>query len=175
MKKQIIQIILGSDSDLGVVSPAAKVLDEFGISYKITVASAHRTPELVRKSVRDAEQNGTEVFIAAAGGAAALPGVIAAETVLPVIGIPVYTKSLNGLDSLFSIVQMPSGIPVATVGIDNAKNAGLLAIEILALKYKTIKNQLVSYKKQIAQEVKNKSDRLHKLGHKKYLETVTKK
>lgn len=160
---------MGSDSDLEVMSEAAKVLEEFGVTYDITVASAHRSPSLVHKRVGDAKPRGVKVFIAGAGGAAHLAGVIASLTTLPVIGIPVRAKSLDGLDSLFSTVGMPPGVPVATVGINAAKNAGLLAVQILALSNKGLEAKLISYKKKMSEETKIKGDRLLKLGYKKYL------
>ena len=127
-----IAIIMGSDSDLEVMKEAANVLDEFKIEYEITVVSAHRTPERMYNFAKEAKGRGIKVIIAGAGGAAHLPGMVASITTLPVIGVPVKLKTMDGLDSLLSIVQMPAGVPVATVGIGNAKNAGLLAARIIA-------------------------------------------
>ena len=127
-------IVMGSDSDLPTMQEAAKILEEFDISYELTIVSAHRTPERLYSYAREAAQRGLEVIIAGAGGAAHLPGMIAAITEIPVIGVPVKSKNLAGLDSLYSIVQMPPGVPVATVAVNGAKNAGLLAVQILGVK-----------------------------------------
>jgi len=173
MKNNIkVGIIMGSDSDLGVMSGAASLLEEFGVSYDITVASAHRTPSLVHKYATGAISRGMKVIIAGAGGAAHLAGVVASLTTLPVIGIPVKAKSLEGLDSLLSTVGMPPGIPVATVGIDSAKNAGLLAIQILATSDKKLEIKLVAYKNKMAEEIKKKGEKLSKIGYKKYLASL---
>ena len=169
MKDQKIGIIMGSDSDLEVMTEAAKVLENFGVTYEITVASAHRSPDLVHKYVTTAKTRGLRVIIAGAGGAAHLAGVTASLTTLPVIGIPIKTKSLDGLDSLLSTVGMPPGIPVATVGINAGKNAGLLAIQILALSDKNLEKKLFAYKKKMGQEIKMKGAKLLKIGYKKYL------
>ena len=126
-------IIMGSDSDLSVMSAAAKILDQLQVSYEMTIISAHRTPDRFMDYVRSAKERGIKVIIAGAGGAAHLPGMAAALTVLPVIGVPIMTKALGGVDSLYSMVQMPSGIPVATVAINGAKNAGILAAKIIAV------------------------------------------
>ena len=171
MKKDpIVGIIMGSDSDLEVMSEAAKVLEEFGVTYEMTVASAHRSPEIVHKYVTNAKARGIKILIAGAGGAAHLAGVTASLTTLPVIGIPIKTKSLDGLDSLLSTIGMPSGIPVATVGVNSAKNAGLLAIQILALSDKNLENKLIAYKEKMHDEIKIKGEKLSKIGYKKYLE-----
>jgi 5-(carboxyamino)imidazole ribonucleotide mutase len=170
MDKPLVGIIMGSDSDLPVVKESAEILEKFGVPFEITVLSAHRTPERAFQYAKEAEKRGIEVIIAAAGGAAHLPGVIAALTPLPVIGIPIKTSSLNGLDSLLSIVQMPSGIPVATVAINGAKNAGLLAIEILGVKYPELREKIKEYKEKMKEEVENKAKELESLGYKKYLE-----
>jgi 5-(carboxyamino)imidazole ribonucleotide mutase len=170
MKNPKVLIIMGSDSDLGVMSGTASLLEEFGISYDITVASAHRAPMLVHKYAIGAISRGIKVIVAGAGGSAHLAGVIASLTTLPVIGIPVKSKSLDGLDSLFSTVQMPPGIPVATVGIDAAKNAGILAVQILALSDKNLEKKLIAYKQKMANEIKIKGEKLSKVGYKKYLE-----
>lgn len=167
---QKVGIIMGSDSDLEVMSEAAKVCEEFGVGYEITVASAHRSPEVVHKYVTNAKARGLRVIIAGAGGAAHLAGVTASLTTLPVIGVPVKAKTLDGLDSLFSTVGMPPGIPVATVGINAAKNAGLLAIQILATSDKDLEKKLVAYKKKMSDEIEVKGEKLLKIGFKKYLE-----
>lgn len=141
-------IICGSKSDLAVLEKAEAQLKEFGIAYDVTVASAHRTPKKVEQYAKSAEQK-YDLIIAAAGMAAALPGVIAAHTTLPVIGIPIHSKGLAGHDALFSIVQMPPGVPVASVAIDGAKNAAILAAQILALKYPELKTKLTQLKKKL--------------------------
>ena len=152
-----ISIIMGSQSDLETVQEAINVLKEFGAGFQVKVLSAHRTPKELAQYVEGAPKRGIKVFIAAAGGAAALAGVIASHTTLPVIGIPIETKSLKGLDSLLSTVQMPAGIPVAcmAIGRAGAKNAAILALQILALTDNKIKGKLSSYKKEIAQKVKS--------------------
>ncbi len=170
VKNSKVDIIMGSDTDLEVMSEAAKVLEEFGITYNMTVASAHRSPEYVRKVVKGADKNNIKVFIAGAGGAAHLAGVIASLTTLPVIGIPIKAKTLDGLDSLLSTVQMPSGVPVATVGVNAGKNAGLLAVQILATSDENLEKKLVAYKKKLAAETEARGKKLLKLGFKKYLE-----
>lgn len=163
-------IIMGSDSDLSVMSEAAKVLEEFGVEYEIMIVSAHRTPKKMFEYAMTAEDRGIEVIIAGAGGAAHLPGMTASITHLPVIGVPVKTTALGGLDSLLSIVQMPAGVPVATVAINNAKNAALLAVQILSIKYPQLKEKVKEYKKKMENEVNAKDDKLQNLGYKKYLE-----
>lgn len=149
-------IIMGSDSDLPVMKQAAEILEEFGIDYEITIVSAHRTPDRMFEYAKNAEERGIEVIIAGAGGAAHLPGMVASITHLPVIGVPVKTSTLNGLDSLFSIVQMPGGVPVATVAINNAKNAGILAASILGIKYPEIARKVKEYKERMKREVLEK-------------------
>jgi 5-(carboxyamino)imidazole ribonucleotide mutase len=144
--KRKVAILMGSKSDEAVMKPASDVLESFGIEYEIIVSSAHRMPNKTRQFAVDAQKNGFEVIIAGAGKAAHLPGVIASHTTLPVIGVPVKTEDLGGMDSLLSIVQMPPGIPVATVAINGAKNAGILALQILALKYADISEKLIKYK-----------------------------
>ncbi len=171
MKKDVkVEIMMGSDSDLEVMSGSAKILEEFGIAYEMTVASAHRTPLLVHKYAVNALKRGLKVIIAGAGGSAHLAGVIASFTTLPVIGVPIKNKTLDGLDSLLSTVSMPPGIPVATVGINSVKNAGLLAVQILALSDKNLEKKLIAYKQKLAVEVKAKGEKLSKIGYKKYLE-----
>ncbi len=153
-------IIMGSDSDWPTMKSAADVCTEFGVPFEAKVVSAHRTPHDMADYGDEAHKRGIRVIIAGAGGAAHLPGMIASHTPLPVIGVPVQSKALNGLDSLLSIVQMPGGIPVATVAIGNAKNAGLLAISILASSDEDLRDQLLSYKKQMADESRKKTANL---------------
>jgi 5-(carboxyamino)imidazole ribonucleotide mutase len=153
-----IGIIMGSDSDLASMQPAADVCQEFGVDFEMRVVSAHRTPKDMADYGANAKNNGISVIIAGAGGAAHLPGMIASHTTLPVIGVPVQTRALNGLDSLLSIVQMPSGIPVATVAIGGGRNAGLLAVSILALSDTNLAKKLDIYKLQIAQESRDKNN-----------------
>ena len=148
----IVGIVMGSDSDYPVMAPAAQVLESFGIEYELRVLSAHRTPQKMLAYGSDAYGNGLRVIIAGAGGAAHLPGMLASVTTIPVIGVPVALKRLDGLDSLLSIVQMPAGIPVATVAIDNAKNAGLLAVRILSTADPTLGPKLSTYQSQMAAE-----------------------
>jgi len=157
--KPLVGVIMGSDSDLPVMEKAFEVFREFGIPYEVKILSAHRTPKQHTEYVQTAERRGIKTIIAAAGGAAHLPGVTAAHTTLPVIGVPIKSKALNGMDSLLSIVQMPSGVPVATVSIDGAKNAALLAIQIIALTDKKIKEKIKRYKRKIEKEsfAKNKT------------------
>lgn len=169
-RNPVVSIIMGSDSDLEIMKDAAKILEEFKVSYEITVVSAHRSPKRSYEYARSVEKRGVKVVIAGAGGAAHLPGVIAAQVAIPVIGVPVQTKSLNGIDSLLSIVQMPPGIPVATVGINAAKNAGILAISILGIKDKVIGEKLSVYKNSLEKGVEKKGLKLEKLGYKKYLD-----
>jgi 5-(carboxyamino)imidazole ribonucleotide mutase len=168
-KNPVVGIIMGSDSDLEVFSEAAKVLEEFGVSYDMTVGSAHRSPERVQKYSTGARERGVKVLIAGAGGAAHLAGVVAAHTTLPVVGLPVKAKSLDGLDSLLSTVNMPPGVPVATVGINAGKNAGLLAIQIMATTDKELEGKLADYKKKMSDENEAKGNKLSEIGYKKYL------
>lgn len=170
MKDAKVGIIMGSDSDLEVFAEAAKVLEEFGVVYDMTVGSAHRAPTRAQKYSSGARERGVKVIIAGAGGAAHLAGVIAAHTTLPVIGLPVKAKSLDGLDSLLSTVQMPPGIPVATVGINAGKNAGLVAIQILAIEDKELADKLEEYKEKMADEQETKGEKLSEVGYKKYLD-----
>ncbi len=151
---------MGSDSDLPVMSEAAKVLDEFGVEYEINIVSAHRTPELMADYATNAHKRGVKVIIAGAGGAAHLPGMTAAYTPLPVIGVPVKLKSLDGLDSLLSIVQMPGGVPVATVAINQAKNAGLLAVQILSASNTGLLQKMIEYKQSLTEMVLEKNRNL---------------
>jgi 5-(carboxyamino)imidazole ribonucleotide mutase len=158
--KPLVGIVMGSDSDWPTMKAADDVCAEFGVPREVRVTSAHRTPDDVAKYARAAAKRGLRVLIAGAGGAAHLPGVIAASTMLPVIGVPIGTKALRGLDSLLSIAQMPSGVPVATVSIDGAKNAGLLAVEILALSNPTLQGRLAKFKTRLAVDSRTKNRRL---------------
>ena len=162
-------IVMGSDSDLEIMSKAAEMLDKFGISYDMTVISAHRMPDIFFDYAKSAVDKGYKVIIAGAGGAAHLPGMAAAIFPLPVIGVPIQTKALGGVDSLYSIVQMPSGIPVATVAINGAANAGILAAKILATADNEILNKLLAYKDELKESVVKKKDRLESIGYKEYL------
>lgn len=156
--KPVIGIIMGSDSDLPTMQEAAKVCEEFGVPYEIKITSAHRTPRFMASYAEGAHKRGIKILIAGAGGAAHLPGMAASHSPLPVIGVPIRSKALEGIDSLLSIVQMPAGIPVATVAIGNAKNAGLLAMEILAISDKKLFRKVKLYKKKLEKEslAKNK-------------------
>lgn len=169
MNKPIVGIIMGSDSDLPYLQRAAETLEKFDISYEIKIISAHRTPELMDSYAQTAAKRGLKVIIAGAGGSAHLPGMTASLTTLPVIGVPIITKALEGLDSLLSIVQMPPGIPVATMGINGAINAGLMAIKILAVSDETLTEKLAKYMENLEELVIEKSDLLEKLGYKEYL------
>ncbi len=159
-KSPKVAVIMGSDSDLPVVRKAVDVLKKFGVLYEVSVISAHRTPEIAVEYASNAEAKGFDVIIAAAGKAAHLPGVLAAFTTLPVIGIPIKSSTLDGLDSLLSIVQMPSGIPVATVAVDGAENAGILAVQILALRYDELKEKLKQHKAEMKRTVIEKDKKI---------------
>lgn len=161
MKK--VMIIMGSDSDWTVMKKAAQTLREFAVEYEVHVASAHRTPDRALGLAGGAMERGIEVIIAGAGAAAHLPGVLAAVTPLPIIGIPINATSMQGLDALYAIVQMPSGIPVATVAIDGAKNAALLAVQMLGIKDKELQRKILSYKQQMAVEVEAKNKKIQML------------
>ena len=153
-------IVMGSDSDLKIMQDAVKVLRDFGVESELVVASAHRTPYKALQYAESAEERGIEVIIAGAGAAAHLGGVLAAVTPLPVIGVPINATALNGLDALYAMVQMPSGIPVTTVAINGAKNAGILAAQILSVKEPELRKQLKAYKEKMAQEVEAKNQRV---------------
>lgn len=170
MRSPKVGIIMGSDSDLTVMKAAAEVLEGMEIPYELTVVSAHRTPDRMYRYAREAEERGLQVIIAGAGGAAHLPGMVASLTTLPVIGVPVRTSSLSGLDSLLSIVQMPRGIPVATVAINNAKNAGLLAARILGISSSEVRSWVKAYTESSKREVEEKAGDLETKGYVKYLE-----
>jgi len=164
-----IGIIMGSDSDLPVMKEAAVVLDLLNIKYELTIVSAHRTPDRLMTYAKDASLRGIEVIIAGAGGAAHLPGMVASFTHLPVIGVPVQSKAMSDLDSLYSIVQMPPGVPVATVAINGAKNAGLLAAQILGVADPSIKHAIAEYKQSMKEEVEEKAVKLEAQGWAEYL------
>ena len=163
---------MGSDSDLPVMAKAAEMLDKLNVPYELTVVSAHRTPERLRDYATSAASRGLKVLITGAGGAAHLPGMVAAQTVLPVIGVPVQTKALGGVDSLYSIVQMPPGIPVATVAINGALNAGLLAAKILAVGDPDLAKRVEEYAEELKNMVETKAEKLENIGYKAYLEQM---
>lgn len=166
---QKVLILMGSDSDLTVMKGAADALAECGISYEIRISSAHRTPERTAQIVKEAEAKGVKVIIAGAGLAAHLPGVVAAYTTLPVIGVPIQGGALSGVDALYAIVQMPKGIPVATVAVNGAYNAGLLAAEMLAIADHDVRERLVQLRRRMAEEVERKDRTLAELGIESYL------
>ncbi len=169
MKNAQVAIIMGSDSDLEVMSDTAKILDKFNVPYKLTIVSAHRTPKRMYDFAKNAKNNGIKIIIAAAGGAAHLPGMTAALTNIPVIGVPIKTKTMDGLDSFLSIAQMPPGIPVATVAINGSKNAALLAIKILAISSPILYKQLEKFQKDQEISVESKAIELESTSFKKYL------
>ena len=166
MKKPLVGIIMGSQSDLNIMGPAADILDEFGVPYEVTVVSAHRTPKRMFDYASKADKRGLKVIIAGAGGAAHLPGMVASITTLPVIGVPVKSaNSLDGLDSLLSIVQMPDGIPVATVAVNGAKNAGILSAEIIATYDRKLAAKLKVYKENLKKKVEASVKTIARRGH----------
>ena len=163
MANPIVSIIMGSDSDMPVMQEAAKILESFGVPYEITIVSAHRTPKRLFEFSESAHKRGIEVVIAGAGGAAHLPGMVAAISPLPVIGVPIKsTNSIDGWDSILSILQMPGGIPVATVALNGAKNAGILALQILSVKDKSIREKIIRYKQELNDEVMKRNDTITK-------------
>lgn len=162
-------IVMGSDSDMPIMAQAADFLDKMGIDYEMTIISAHREPDIFFNYAKSAEEKGFKVIIAGAGKAAHLPGMCAALFPMPVVGIPMKTSDLGGADSLYSIVQMPSGIPVATVAINGGKNAGILAAKILATSDPELLAKLKAYSEEMKNEVVGKDEKLQKLGHKEYL------
>ncbi|MCR4672647.1 MAG: 5-(carboxyamino)imidazole ribonucleotide mutase [Lachnospiraceae bacterium] len=162
-------ILMGSDSDLPVMSESAKILEKFGIEYEISIISAHRTPDRFVSFVSALEEREVKVLIAGAGGAAHLPGMAAALTAIPVVGVPIKTAALGGVDSLYSIVQMPSGIPVATVAINGAANAAILAAKMIALGDPDLKAKLKEYSKELGDKVNAKAARLESIGWEAYL------
>ncbi len=170
MKENVdVSIIMGSDSDLPIMKDAAKFLEEMGISYEITILSVHRCPDAAFEYAESLKDRKVKVIIAGAGGAAHLPGIFAAKVPCPVIGIPIMSKTLSGIDSLYSIVQMPSGIPVATVSINGAKNAGILAATIISTQNEEIYKKLCDYKASLNNDVLEKNKKLQKIGYKEYI------
>lgn len=165
-------IVMGSDSDMPVMAKAAEILDRFGIDYEMTIISAHREPDIFFQWAKAAEGKGIKVIIAGAGKAAHLPGMCAALFPMPVIGIPMKTSDLGGLDSLYSIVQMPSGIPVATVAINGGANAGILAAKILATSDEALLGKLKEYSESMKEDVVKKADRLEAIGYREYLKQM---
>jgi 5-(carboxyamino)imidazole ribonucleotide mutase len=168
MTRTQIGIIMGSDSDLPTMQEAIAICEEFALAVEVAIVSAHRTPERMVEYAKSAHQRGLKVIIAGAGGAAHLPGMVASLTPLPVIGVPVSSRHLQGLDSLYSIVQMPAGIPVATVAIGNAKNAGLLAVQILATHQPDLLTKVQQYRQALATTVMEKQAKLDQMGYQKY-------
>ena len=162
-------IVMGSDSDMPVMAKAAEILDKFGIDYEMTIISAHREPDIFFEWAKSAEEKGIRVIIAGAGKAAHLPGMCAALFPMPVVGIPMKTSDLGGVDSLYSIVQMPSGIPVATVAINGGANAGILAAKILATSDAKLLAKLKNYSEEMKNDVVKKADKLESIGYKEYL------
>ncbi len=165
---------MGSDSDMPIMAQAADFLDKMGIEYEMTIISAHREPDIFFEYAKSAEERGYKVIIAGAGKAAHLPGMCAALFPMPVIGIPMKTSDLGGVDSLYSIVQMPSGIPVATVAINGGKNAGILAAKILAASDPELLAKLKAYSEEMKNEVAGKAEKLSQIGHKEYLAQMKK-
>ena len=161
-KKALIGVIMGSDSDWKTLEAATKVCEDFSVPYEAHVVSAHRTPDDMFDYAKNAHKKGLKIIIAGAGGAAHLPGMVASNTPLPVIGVPIKTESLSGMDALLSIVQMPNGVPVATVAIGAARNAALLAIEILATNNQELTDKLIAYKNEIADESRKKDKLINK-------------
>ena len=167
--KPAIGIIMGSDSDLPTMKGAITICEEFSISHEVAIISAHRTPDRMVNYAQNAHTRGLKVIVAGAGGAAHLPGMVASLTPLPVIGVPVVTRHLNGVDSLYSIVQMSRGIPVATVAIGNAQNAGLLAVQILASQQPELLDKVQRYRQNLKNSVLHKQEKLEAIGYKEYL------
>ncbi len=170
MSKPVASVVMGSDSDLRVMKEATEFLEEMGVSVEVTIVSAHRTPDRLFDFAKKAHERGIEVVIAGAGGAAHLPGMIASISPLPVIGVPINSSnSIDGVDSVLSILQMPAGVPVATVAVDGGKNAGILAAEILSVKDGKLRKKLIEFKKGLAEGVKKKFEKLEKEGYVEYL------
>ncbi|MFB2836719.1 5-(carboxyamino)imidazole ribonucleotide mutase [Floridanema evergladense] len=168
--RPLVGIIMGSDSDLPTMQGAIAICEEFALTCEVAIVSAHRTPDRMVNYAQTAVQRGLKVIIAGAGGAAHLPGMVASLTPLPVIGVPVPSRHLQGIDSLYSIVQMPAGIPVATVAIGNATNAGLLAVQILATYQPQLQEKIVTYRQKLSESVLNKQTKLDNVGYKQYLQ-----
>tara|TARA_Y100000766_G_scaffold234157_1_gene209089 strand:+ start:232 stop:768 length:537 start_codon:yes stop_codon:yes gene_type:complete len=165
-----IAVVMGSDSDLKTLKPAVDILEEFGIKTEVCILSAHRTPIEMMEYAKNADSQNIKVIIAAAGGAAHLPGMLASITCIPVIGVPVESKTLKGIDSLLSIVQMPAGIPVATVAINGGQNAGLLAIEMISLFDESMKEKLKKFRENLHTKVRTKNNKLSTMGAENYLQ-----
>ena len=169
MEKNIdVAIIMGSDSDLPIMKDSAKFLDNMGISYEMKILSVHRCPDEAISYAKSLKERNVKVIIAGAGGAAHLPGIFAAVNTCPVIGVPIHSKTLNGIDSLYSIVQMPSGIPVATVAINGAKNAAILAAQIIGISNENVRNKLTDFKASMKDRVMKKDARLQSVGYAEY-------
>ncbi|HTN43907.1 MAG TPA: 5-(carboxyamino)imidazole ribonucleotide mutase [Nitrospiria bacterium] len=166
MRKPLVSIVMGSESDLTVMEQAAEVLGNFGVAHELAITSAHRSPDWTRRYISEAEKKGVEIFIAGAGGAAHLAGTVAAHTTRPVIGVPIDSSSLNGLDALLSTAQMPGGVPVATMAIGKAgaKNAGILAVQILGVGDKELARKIKNYKDKLEEEVEAKARRIQRAG-----------
>lgn len=165
----VVGIIMGSDSDLKIMRDAALILEEFGVAVEVTVVSAHRTPQRMFDYAANAHNRGIKIIIAGAGGAAHLPGMVASITPLPVIGVPIKSSnSIDGWDSILSILQMPNGVPVATVALNAAKNAGILAAEILGISSVSVRNKIIAYKKSMQDTVTAKADKIEKEGYKNF-------
>ncbi|UZQ55052.1 5-(carboxyamino)imidazole ribonucleotide mutase [Trichothermofontia sichuanensis B231] len=171
MSYPLVGIIMGSDSDLPTMQAAIAVCEEFGVACEVAIVSAHRTPERMVAYAKEAHRRGLKVIIAGAGGAAHLPGMVASLTPLPVIGVPVPSRHLQGVDSLYSIVQMPAGIPVATVAIGNAQNAGLLAVQMLAIQDGNLLTKVEQYRQGLTKRVMAKQERLDQVGYQAYLQS----
>lgn len=167
-------IIMGSDSDLSIMQKSAKTLEDFGVEYEISIISAHRTPDKMIEYTRSAKDRGIKVLITGAGWAAALPGMVAALTTLPVIGVPLSSKYFGGMDALYSVVMTPPGVPVATVAVDGAQNAALLALKILATSDEALAEKLAAYSETMKTSVEAKSEKLGSIGYKAYLEEKNK-
>ncbi|MGB0850202.1 MAG: 5-(carboxyamino)imidazole ribonucleotide mutase [Bacteroidia bacterium] len=166
-------IIMGSDSDLPVMAESAKVLEEIGITYDLTVVSAHRTADRMYDYAKTAHTKGYKSIIAGAGGAAHLPGMVASKTPLPVIGVPVKSSNMSGIDSLYSIVQMPPGIPVATMAINGARNAGILAAKMIGVHDSEVQSRVIAFAKNMEDTVLAKAEKLEKIGYKAYLDGMS--
>ena len=172
--KPLVRIVMGSDSDLPVMAKAAKTLDDFGVPYEMTVISAHRTPDAMYEYARSAREAGVKAIIAGAGWAAALPGMVAALTTLPVIGVPLSSKYFGGMDALYSVVITPPGVPVATVAVDGAQNAALLALKILAVSDEALGEKLAAYSENMKDTVEAKAEKVETIGYQAYLEQMKK-
>lgn len=170
--KPVVGIVIGSDSDLPVMAKCPKILDQLGVPYEFSIISAHRTPDRMYEYAKTARERGIKVIIAGAGAAAHVPGMIAAMTTVPVIGVPMYTKPFGGQDALYSIVQMPSGIPVATVAIDGAANAGLLAARILSTSDDALADRLAKYAEGLKEAATKKAKKLEEIKYEAYLEEM---